>query len=120
MLAYCEEGLMPLAFAEGSYNMRLDIIADFPKAQCVWQFDRTDMGHAKEALKDIACIMGNVPTSIMATGTPDSVKAYCKNLIDVCGKNGGFIMTNGGLIDYAKPENIRAMIDFTKAYGVYR
>ena len=119
MLAYCEEGLMPLAFAEGSYNMRLDIISDFPRGQCVWQFDRTDMARAKEALGDVACIMGNLPTSIMATGTPDTVKAYCKNLIDVCGKNGGFILTNGGAIDYVKPENMKAMIDFTKEYGVY-
>ena len=28
-------------------------------------------------------------------------------------------MTSGGVIDKAKPENVRAMIDFTKKYGVY-
>jgi len=29
-------------------------------------------------------------------------------------------MMNGAVIDEAKPENIRAMIDATKEYGVYK
>ena len=120
MQRYSEEGLIPICFAEGSYNMRLEIIADFPKGHCVWYFDKTDMKRAKEVLKDVCCIMGNVPASLISTGTPDDIRAYCKNLIDVCGKGGGFIMTTGASIDYAKPENIKAMIDFTKEYGVYR
>lgn len=120
MQRYSEEGLIPICFAEGSYNMRLEIIADFPKGHCVWYFDKTDMKRAKEVLKDVCCIMGNVPASLILTGTPDDIRAYCKNLIDVCGKGGGFIMTTGASIDYAKPENIKAMIDFTKEYGVYR
>ena len=51
--------------------------------------------------------------------SPDDVKAYCKKLIDVVGKGGGFIMDSSTVIDDAKPENVKAMIDFTKEYGVY-
>jgi hypothetical protein len=29
-------------------------------------------------------------------------------------------MANGAFFDHAKPENIKAMVDFTKEYGVYR
>jgi hypothetical protein len=29
-------------------------------------------------------------------------------------------MTSGGVIDKARPENVRAMIEYTKEYGVYR
>jgi uroporphyrinogen-III decarboxylase len=47
------------------------------------------------------------------------VKDYCKKLIDVVGRDGGFIMDAGAIIDEAKPENIKAMTDFTKKYGVY-
>ncbi len=64
--------------------------------------------------------MGNVPNIILHTGTPDDVKAYCKWAIDVAGKDGGYIMDTAVMLDEAKPENLKAMIDFTKEYGVYR
>ena len=56
----------------------------------------------------------------MNTGTPDDVKEFCKKLIDVVGKDGGFIMDAGvGIPDEAKPENVKMMFDFTREYGVY-
>lgn len=35
-------------------------------------------------------------------------------------KGGGYVMANGAFFDNVKPENVKAMIDFTKEYGVYR
>jgi len=119
ILGIIGEGLVPLVFAEGSYNRRLEIISDLPKGKVVWRFDDTDMARAKEILGDNACIYGNVPAAILSTGTTDEVKAYCKKLIDVAGKGGGFILSSGVIIDTAKPENVRAMIEFTKEYGIY-
>lgn len=69
---------------------------------------------------DIVCIKGNVPNSLLVTGTPQEVRDYCKKLIDVVGKDGGLIVDAGAVIDEAKPENVKAMTDFTKEYGVYR
>lgn len=119
MLGLIEEGCIPLPFAEGSYNSRLEFIRDLPKGKVVWIFDTTNMARAKEILGDRACIYGNVPTDILCTGTTNDVKAYCKQLIDVAGKGGGFILSSGVILDTAKPENIRAMIEFTKEYGIY-
>jgi uroporphyrinogen-III decarboxylase len=56
---------------------------------------------------------------MLLSGTPDDVRAYCKKLIDVAGKDGGFIMDTAVMLDEAKPENLKAMFDFTKEYGVY-
>jgi uroporphyrinogen-III decarboxylase len=120
IMGYVEQGMVPFLFAEGGYTSRLDIIGDIPKGKVIWHFDFTDMALAKQALGDTACIAGNVPISLLNTGTPDEVKEYCKELIDVAGKDGGFIMTSGGVIDKAKPENVRAMIEYTREYGVYR
>lgn len=120
ILGLVDEGIIPLLFAEGSYNTRLEIIRDLPKGKVVWRFDQTDMAKAKEVLGDRACIYGNVPAAILSTGTTDYVKAYCKQLIDVDGKGGGFILSPGATLDTAKPENVRAMIEFTKEYGIYR
>jgi NAD(P)H-nitrite reductase large subunit len=53
-------------------------------------------------------------------GTVQDIKDYCKKLIDVVGKDGGFIMSPRSSTDEVKPENLKAMIDFTLKYGVYR
>ncbi len=119
ILGLVNKGLVPFIFAEGSYDTRLETIKDIPRGKTIWHFDFTDMAKAKEVLGNTACIAGNVPISLLNTGTPDEVKDYCQKLIDVAGKNGGFIMTSGGVIDKAKPENVRAMIEFTKEYGKY-
>jgi hypothetical protein len=120
ILGLVDEGLVPLLFAEGSYSTRLEIIRDLPKGKVVWRFDQTDMAKAKEVLGDRACIYGNVPAAILSTGTTDDVKACCKQLIDVAGKGGGFILSPGAPLDTAKSENVRTMIEFTKEYGIYR
>ena len=119
MLGIAEEGCIPLMFAEGGYNQRLEIIADFPKGKCIWWFDQTDMKRAKEVLGDVCCIAGNVSTAIMAAGDPDEVKAYCKELIETVGRDGGFILTNGCGIDHARAENVHAMMEAGKEYGQY-
>jgi hypothetical protein len=41
-------------------------------------------------------------------------------LIDRLGKDGGFILSPRGSTDEVKPENLQALIEFTKEYGVYR
>lgn len=92
---------------------------DIPAGRALYGFEATDMFKAKEILGDTVCIKGNVPLSLMVTGTPDDVKAYCKKLIDVCAPGGGYIMDSAASLDNAKAENIRMMIDFTKEYGVY-
>jgi hypothetical protein len=120
MLGIAEEGCIPVMFAEGGYNQRLEIIADFPKGKCIWWFDQTDMKRAKEVLGDVACIAGNVSTALMTAGTPDEVKAYCKELIETAGKDGAFILTNGCGIDHAKPANVKAMMEAGLEYGRYR
>ena len=48
------------------------------------------------------------------------MKNYARKLIETAGKGGGFLMTNGAFIDDVKPENVRAMVEFTKEYGVYK
>jgi hypothetical protein len=119
ILGLVKEGCVPLLFAEGKYNRRLGVIKDLPKGSVLWWFDKTDMIRAKEILGHNACIAGNVPTSLLCTGTPQDVKAYCRKLIEVCGKGGGFVLTGGASIDKGNPDNMRAMIEAVKEYGVY-
>ena len=120
IMGLIDEGLVPLLFAEGKYTNRLKIIKDLPKGAVIWHFDQTNMAKAKEILGDTACIAGNVPTSLLCLGTPQAVKEYCRELIEVCGKGGGFILTGGASIDRGNPDNLRAMMEAAKEYGVYQ
>jgi uroporphyrinogen-III decarboxylase len=113
-----EGGCIPFCAAEGGYNSRLEDIRDLPKGKTVWMMDQSDMAKAKEIVGDTLCLLGNMPSSLLQLGDPEDVKTYAKRLIDTAGKGGGFIMCNGSFFDHAKPENIKAMVDFTKAYGV--
>jgi uroporphyrinogen-III decarboxylase len=114
-----EEGLNPILLWEGDCTSRLETIGDIPPGKAIYHFERTDIFKAKEVLGDRVCLRGNVPLSMLCAGTPDDVKAYCKKLIDKVGKGGGFIMDAAAVVDGAKIENLKAMIDFTKEYGRY-
>lgn len=115
-----EEGIVAFLFCEGGYNDRLEYLKELPKTSSFWLFDRTDIVKAKEAMGGKQGIAGNIPAGLMLTGTPDSVKAYCKNLIDTVGKGGGYMMSWGTALDEGKADTMHAVIDFTKEYGVYK
>lgn len=118
-LAMIDEGLVPMPFAEGKYTRRLKQIADMPRSGVAWWFDQTDMAEAKKILGDTSCIMGNVPTSVMMTGTPEQVKENCKRLIDDCGSGGGYILAGGATINRGDIRNLKAMMEAANEYGQY-
>lgn len=118
--AFINEGIIPVLFAEGSYNKRLDIIGDFPKGTVAWYFDQTDIFEAKKKIGNKCCIMGNVPTSLVMTGTPQQVKEHCRKLIEVCGKGGGYVLAGGASVDEGSPENMHAILAAAREYGVYK
>jgi hypothetical protein len=120
MNAFIKEGLIQTLFAEGSFNTRFEYVNEFPKGSVVWLFDQSDMLKAKQALGDKCAISGNVPSSLLVTGSPADVKAYCRKLIEGCGKGGGYILAAGCVAPNPKLENLQAMLEAVKEYGVYR
>jgi uroporphyrinogen-III decarboxylase len=114
-----DNGVIPVVYGEGNETSRLEYYTEIPKGKAIFHFATTDIFKAKDILKDVACISGNLPNSLMVTGTPDDVKEYCRKLIDYCGKDGGYIMDTSALLDEAKPENVSAMFEFTREYGIY-
>jgi uroporphyrinogen-III decarboxylase len=119
LMGMINEGLIPMPFAEGKYNRRLEVIKDLPKGSAVWWFDQTDMARAKKVLGDTICIAGNVPVSILRTGSPQEVKEACRQLIEICAPGGGYILTGGAALDKGNPDNLRAVTKAAKEYGVY-
>jgi len=120
IMGLIDEGVVPFIWAEGGYNSRLEVIRDLPKGKTAWLFDLTDMPKAKEALGGIACVAGNMPMDLLTVGTPQDARDHAKKLIDTCGEGGGYILANGAFFDEVKWENLKAIVDFTKEYGVYK
>jgi hypothetical protein len=107
------EGIVPFMFAEGGYNKRLEVIADdeLPTGSVMWLFDQTDMVAAKRALGGRFSMAGNVPTALLALSTPEEVARYVTDLLDACATDGGVLLQNGAVLDDAKAENLKAMIE---------
>jgi hypothetical protein len=118
--ALIAEGIQVSLFAEGKYNERLEYIGDFPKGWVSWAFDQTDMARAKKMIGKTCAISGNVPSSVMITGTPKEVKECCRKLIETCAPGGGYTLTGGSTATETKdPRNLKAFMEAAKEYGTY-
>jgi uroporphyrinogen-III decarboxylase len=120
ILGMIQEGLVPFLFVEGSYDKRLDIVADpdIPAGKTLWTFDRTDLRDVKKRFAGWACIGGNVPVSMLQSAGPEDVKTHVQRLIDDVGRDGGYILSTSAPMYDAKPENLHALIETAKKYGV--
>ena len=114
MLALYEEGITSYLFIEGSYNQRMEYLAQMPDKSLVCHFDKSDMHRVKEVLSDKFIIAGNVPASLMSTGTTDDIRACCADLMDLFGNAPGYIMAHGCYFENTTDDKIRAMIESVK------
>lgn len=120
VLGLIEKGATPCIFFEGNFTSRLEYLLEFPRGKMLARLDTTDIFKAKKVLRDRVCIQGNVPSSLLQVGTVQQVRDYCKEIIDIVGDGGGFILSPRSSTDEVNPENLKAMIDFTHEYGVYK
>ena len=120
LMGMINEGLVPMPFAEGNYIPRLEIIQEMPKGTMIWYFEYMDMALAKGTVGKRNCIYGNLPVSTMVTGTPEEVKEGCRKLIETCAPGSGYILSAAASMDFGNVENLHAMMDAAKEYGVYK
>ena len=119
ILGLIDEGLTPCPFFEGKFDTRLEYLTDLPKGKVLAFFDSTDIFRAKEVLGDTMCLAGNIPLSLLKTGSRKQIEEYSRKLIDKVGRGGGFIMSASAVLDDAEPELVKIWTDFTREYGAY-
>ncbi len=113
-------GNQVLFYAEGKWDAHLDTFATLPAGSIIYHIDRGDPKLCAQKLGRKFCLSGGVPNALLAFGTPEEVRAKCKELIDTCGQDGGYIMDASAILQSdARVENVRAMTEFTREYGVY-
>jgi uroporphyrinogen-III decarboxylase len=116
LMGLINEGVVPYSAAEGGYNSRMEVVQDLPKGTTLWLIDQSDIIKAKPTLGRVACMAGNVPSAMLNLGTPQEVTDYSRKIIEACGQDGGFILSNGSFFDEAKGENVMAMVKAAKEY----
>ncbi|HNQ21766.1 MAG TPA: uroporphyrinogen decarboxylase family protein [Phycisphaerae bacterium] len=113
-------GHQTLFYAEGDWSHHLDQFAELPERSIVYHVDRGDMVTVHRKLGHKFCLSGGIPNHLLAFGSPDDVRAACKKVIDGVARDGGYLMDASAIIQNdARVENIRALTDFTREYGVY-
>lgn len=113
-----EAGITPIPLFEGDYTPRLEFLAQLPPGKVAAHFDKIDRKKFKEICGDVMCFWGNVPSSLLVTGTPQQVKDDIKELVDLFGDTGLIIDGPGGIPDQAKPENVEALAEAAEEYGI--
>jgi hypothetical protein len=114
------KGHQVLFYAEGNWDAHLKSFAQLPDASIVYHVDQGDIFRVKKEIGHKFCISGGIPNCLLSYGTADEVRECCKKVIDGAARDGGYIMDASAIIQNdASIENIKAMTDFTREYGVY-
>jgi hypothetical protein len=59
-------------------------------------------------------------TDLLAISTTQQAIDHAKRCIEIAGKGGGYIMSNSAFFDEVKRDNLKAMVETVKKYGVTR
>ena len=117
---YIKDGYLVQLHCDTDWTSRLHYFTELPKGKIYIHLDeRTDIKKAKEILGSHMAIEGNFKPSLFTLGTPNQIEKRTKEIIDDCADGGG-LWVGVEIPDDAKLENLRAMIDTCKTYGIYR
>jgi hypothetical protein len=115
-----KNGHQTLFYAEGDWSKHLQAFSELPERSIVYHVDKGDIGQVHRVIGEKFCLSGGIRNDILAFGTADDVRACCKRVIDAAARDGGYIMDASAIMQNdTRVENLRAMTDFTREYGVY-
>jgi hypothetical protein len=117
---FWKHGHQTLFYAEGSWDHHYDSFAELPDRSIVFHADRGDIFKAHAKFGHKFCLSGGISNVLLSYGKPDEVRAQCKKVIDGVAKDGGYILDSSAIMqDDTSIENLRAMTEFVREYGVY-
>jgi hypothetical protein len=113
-------GHQTLFYAEGNWDYHLGSFAELPDLSIVYHVDQGDIFKAHKAFGHKFCLSGGIPNFLLAFRSPDDVRARCRKVIDGVARDGGYIMDASAIMQNdSRVDNVRAMTDVTREYGVY-
>jgi len=116
--ALWSEGIVTWFHLDQCWDKNIPYFKKLPRGSAILALDgTTNIFAAKEILRGHLCLAGDVQPALMSIGKPEDVEAYCRDLIDKVGGDGGFILNTGCEMPTAvKLDNWRAMVQTARNY----
>lgn len=113
-----ERGFTPIFHLDSNWDRGFPYFKELPPRTYILSLDGTsDIRLCRGIMGDEACIMGDVPASLLAFSSDSEVYDYTHKLIDDVGPKTGLIVCSGCDIPFnAKYENVKAMVDAAAEY----
>ncbi|NIO06448.1 MAG: hypothetical protein GTO40_00105, partial [Deltaproteobacteria bacterium] len=112
-------GIISVLHWDQDWTRDLSRLLEFPAKKCVLNPDgMTDIREVKEILGDHMAILGDVPATLFATGTPDAIYEYVKSLVRDVGPTGLLLCPGCDGPINTRPENMEAFVAAGREYGV--
>lgn len=116
--ALVEVGITPVLHWDQDWTRDLVRLQELPAKKCILNPDgMTDMHKFKELVGDRMAMMGDVPASMFAAGTPDDIYNYVRDLVRLFGSTGLILCPGCDAPINTKPENMEAFVAASHAFG---
>jgi uroporphyrinogen-III decarboxylase len=116
--ALIAKGITPVLHWDQDWTRDLVRLQELPAKKVILNPDgMTDLKKFKELVGDRMALMGDVPASLLAAGTPDDVHKYVRELIELFDGTGLLLCPGCDAPINAKPENMEALVEAGHKYG---
>ncbi len=117
--AFSEQGILSVLHWDQDWTRDLSRLLEFPAKKCVLNLDgMTDIRKVKEILGDHMALLGDVPATLFATGSPDDIYEYVKSLVQDVGPTGLLLCPGCDGPINTKPENMEAFVAAGREFGL--
>ncbi|MFZ7134093.1 MAG: uroporphyrinogen decarboxylase family protein [Eubacteriales bacterium] len=108
---------------EGKWGHVYDLLIDLPKGSVVAHVEKDDIFDLKKKVGSKVCVAGGIDIYDLRYSSKQECIDKVKRVIDECAPGGGYMFApNQTLItkEDVNPDNLRAVNEFVKEYGVYK
>ena len=111
-------GVTPVLHWDQDWTRDLVRLQELPAKKVILNPDgMTDVRKFKELAGDRMAMMGDVPASLFAAGTPDDMRQYVRGLVELFEGRGLILCPGCDAPINTKPENMEAFVEACHEYG---
>jgi hypothetical protein len=116
--ALVSKGYTPIFHFDQDWTLGLDRLTEVPPKTCVLNPDgMTDVRKFRKIVGDRMSLLGDVPSSLFAVGSPDDVYDYVRRLVQDTGSLGLLLCPGCDAPINTKPGNMEAFVAAARDYG---
>jgi uroporphyrinogen-III decarboxylase len=116
--ALVAQDITPVLHWDQDWTRDLGRLKELPAKKCILNPDgMTDLRKFKELVGDHMAVMGDVPATLFAAGTPDDIHAYVRDLVRDVGPTGLILCPGCDAPINTKPENMEAFVEAAHEVG---